>query len=36
MDHCYVLSILIADRVGILSAITSGVTDLGANIHDRS
>ena len=36
MDHRYVLSVLIADRVGILSAITSGVTDLGANIEGIS
>ena len=36
MDHRYVLSILIADRIGILSAITSGVTDLGANIEGIS
>ena len=36
MSHRYVLSILIADRIGILSAITSGVTDLGANIEGIS
>lgn len=36
MDHRYVLSVLIADRVGILNAITSGVTDLGANIEGIS
>jgi len=36
MDQRYVLSILIADRIGILSAITSGVTDLGANIEGIS
>jgi len=36
MDHRYVLSVLIADRIGILSAITAGVTDLGANIEGIS
>ncbi len=36
MVHRYVLSVLVADRVGILSAITSGVTDLGANIEGIS
>ena len=36
MSHRYVVSILIADRVGILSAITAGVTDLGANIEGIS
>lgn len=36
MSHRYVISILIADRIGILSAITSGVTDLGANIEGIS
>lgn len=32
----YVISILVADRVGILSGITSAVTDLGANIEGIS
>ncbi|MBI2440840.1 MAG: ACT domain-containing protein [Lentisphaerae bacterium] len=32
MEQRYVISVLIADRVGILSAITAAVTDLGANI----
>ncbi|MBI2438894.1 MAG: ACT domain-containing protein [Lentisphaerae bacterium] len=36
MAQRYVLSVLIADRVGILSAITAAVTDLGANIEGIS
>ena len=32
----YVLSILVPDRVGILSSITSAITDLGANIEGIS
>lgn len=35
-DPRYVLSVLVADRVGILSAITTAVTDLGANIEGIS
>lgn len=36
MEQRYVLSVLIADRVGILGAITAAVTDLGANIEGIS
>ena len=36
MSQRYVISVLIADRVGILSALTAGVTDLGANIEGIS
>lgn len=32
----YVISVLVADRVGILSALTSAVTDMGANIEGIS
>lgn len=36
MNRRYVFSVLIADRVGILSTITAAVADLGANIEGIS
>lgn len=32
----YVISVLVADRVGVLSAITTAITDMGANIEGIS
>jgi predicted amino acid-binding ACT domain protein len=36
MNERYVISVLVADRVGILRGITSAITDLGANIDGIS
>jgi glycine cleavage system transcriptional repressor len=36
VTHRYVISVLVADRVGILRGITAAITDLGANIDGIS